>query len=595
MARPLPPPPPPPPPPRASTPAPAAPTGPAPFTGALTDYLALHPAIRAKDPAWRRIHDRVVKAFLPTYATEVLRAPEDLGGSFMLGPHHIGWGQACNQHPRILALAARDHGKSYFWCFAYPLWMADRRAPGKIGYIFSATASQAEEHLAKIRAEVMGGGENGGPNPKLAHLLKADGTLVKDTARTLKFANGSEIRARGFGTRVRGGHPFWLVADDVGNDEWIWSETQRTKAIDYFLSAIEPMVVPGGQLIVVGTPFHAQDLYRHLEDGGVFHTIKDPAVDTVGRPLWPARYDLDALDRKRKLLGSALRWSREFLCQPISDEASLFPSWLFDTPGVKQPYAMGIGGDYWESRNMDVFMGVDLAMSASTGADYFVVFVMAVDRMTKDRYLVDIIRLKGLGYQSQVDVITRASEKYSPGLVFCEANQFQRVITDHVVRTSTVPIKAFYTSGNSRQSITSQRRGMTKTYVANKNALDQGVPSLRMLFENSKIKIPWHPDTRPAVEHWIGEMQAFGWADGKLQGVGAHDDTVMAMWICDKAAEVGGSFGVDFGNDVGDDTFSGGYDDDGMPDDDVVDYFGVGTGGGWKPKEGVGISDGGFV
>lgn len=529
----------------------------------------------------------MLKAYLPFYATEILQGPEEYGGKFLLGSHHIEWGELCNEHPRILALAARDHGKSHFWCFAYPLWMADRRAPGKIGYIFSATATQAEEHLAKIRNEIIGGGEHGGPNPKLAHLLP----FKKDTARTIKFANNSEIRARGFGTRVRGGHPFWAVGDDVGNDDWIWSETTRMKAIDYFLSAIEPMIVPGGQLIVVGTPFHAQDLYNHLEEGGAFHVVKHPAVDEVGAPLWPERYDRERLDFKRKLLGSALRWSREYLCQPISDEASLFPSWLFDTPGIKQPYRMGMDGDYWvNTRGFDVAMGVDLAMSASAGADYFVIFVMAIDPKTKDRYIVDIIRRKGLGYQAQVDLIVSTAKIYRAGMVFVEANQYQRVITDMVIRTSDCPIKAFYTSGTVRKSVTTQRRGMTQHYIANKNALDQGVPALRMLFENSKIRIPWHPDTRDRVKTWIGEMQAFGWAEGKLQGVGAHDDTVLALWFCDKAIEVmGAGFAPSFGPEDLDNDFSGAgdpFDMGDIADGEDVDFFGS-SNMDWRPQEGV--------
>jgi hypothetical protein len=28
----------------------------------------------------------------------------------------------------------------------------------------------------------------------------------------------------------------------------------------------------------------------------------------------------------------------------------------------------------------------------------------------------------------------------------------------------------------------------------------------------------------------LSELEAFGWVDGKLEGVGEHDDTVMALW-----------------------------------------------------------------
>lgn len=122
--------------------------------------------------------------------------------------------------------------------------MAHVRAPGRVGYIFSATDTQAIEHLDKIRKEVLGGGEHGDANPALAGLLP----LKKDAARTIRFANGSEIRARGFGARVRGGHPYWIVCDDILNDDHIWSENVRQKAVDYYLSAIEPMCVPGVKL-----------------------------------------------------------------------------------------------------------------------------------------------------------------------------------------------------------------------------------------------------------------------------------------------------------------------------------------------------------
>jgi hypothetical protein len=34
------------------------------------------------------------------------------------------------------------------------------------------------------------------------------------------------------------------------------------------------------------------------------------------------------------------------------------------------------------------------------------------------------------------------------------------------------------------------------------------------------------------------EAQAFGWKDGKLTGVGEHDDTKMNWWLADRAARV---------------------------------------------------------
>jgi len=517
---------------------------------------------------------RMMQAYLPTYASEVLRGPPEYGFRFILGPHHLKWGDAIAGNSRILAQAARDHGKSHFWCLAYPLWMAHVKAPGRVGYVFSATDQQAKEHLDKIRKEVLGGGEHGGPNPALSSLLP----LKKDAARTIVFANGSEIRARGFGSRVRGGHPFWIVCDDILNDDHIWSETVREKAVDYYLSAIEPMVVPGGQLVVVGTPFHAQDLYKTLRDGGVYFHMQHPAVDPVtGDPLWPQRYNREALEVRKKIMGSSMRWAREYLCQPISDDASLFPSHLFERPAVKKQYKLGLEAKYWESQGFVTYMGVDLAMSASSGADFFVAFVLAVEPASGDRWIVDIVRKKGMGYQEQVDTITGLARRYDCQFVFVEANQYQRVITDMVVRTSDIPIKAFYTTGKAKKQASNERRGMSGTYSANKNALDRGVPSLRMLLENDKLKVPWGEETRETVEIWIREMSAFGYQNGKLQGVGAHDDTVMAFWMADQAARIAGAFSADFGEDLTDSTGPDwlGRDDALSSQDTGTDWFGM--------------------
>lgn len=553
----------------------------------------LTPSERIADPAWAKRYNLMLEGDLAFYCSEILRGPPMYGGKFLLGPHHVRWSRVVREEERILALAARDHGKSHFYCFGYPLWRVDKASPGQLGYIFSATEQQAYDHLEKVVMEIVGGGENGGPNPKLQHLMEGPGpngkkkTLQVSRSRVL-FPNGSQIRARGFGTNVRGGHPYWAVADDVGQDEWIYSDVVREKAIDYFLSAIRPMVVPGGQLIVVGTPFHALDLYNTLEKTGVYRVIKDPAISKSGEILWPARYDAARLDTTRKELANDLRFSREYLCQPISDAASLFPGYLFEAPGIKQPYSLGLPGAVWEDRGASVFAGVDLALSSSAGADYFCFFALAL-MPDGTRYIVDIVRRKGLGFQDQLDLIKVLARKYDCAMIYCEANQFQRVVTDEVIRTSDVPIKAFYTTG--KRKVTTSRFGMTQTYSAAKNAFDQGVPSLRMLFENGKIRIPYAPESRDTIDTWIEEMRSFGWADGKLQGVGAHDDTVMALWIADHACRTGGvsfSFGGDDEEGLVSDWESwAGEEEEGGE----YDPLGVFDQGDWKPKEGVGIND----
>jgi intein/homing endonuclease len=423
------------------------------------------------------------------------------------------------------------NGNSYFFTIAYSIWKAGYNEPGSYGVIFSATQPQAEEFLGKIKDELLS-------NPKLAHLVPYTGDRFW-SARKITLRNGSVIRAAGFGVKIRGGHPDWCVCDDVLNDDDIYSETIRRRNIDYFLSAISGMVHRKKQLIVVGTPMHHGDLYAALAVTGEYECRSYPAL-TKGVPLWPERYSLEDLEAKKRELVSAARFAREFLCQPLSDEASLFPSKLFEGPEVRLPYVLGLPAQYWEEKGCMRYTGVDIALSAETGADYFVIFTVAVDP-SGVRYLANIRRGKGWSFTRQIDEIKEEHYLMHPEVIHIEANQMQRVWTDEIARTTDLPVKRFFTLGiGGRQPMNSWKKGATSVMV-NKHHIDRGVPGLRISLEHRKWRIP-RGDARSIelTDIWIGEMGAIGWIDGKVQTVGEHDDMPMACWMCDTAIRMGG-------------------------------------------------------
>ena len=258
-------------------------------------------------------YDQMLTNSLAYYASEMIMGPmqEPYMGRFIAGRHHIHWDEAIQNHDRILTRAARDHGKTFFFTVSYPIWKADKRSPGSLGYIFSASQELAEERMEETRQQIE-------DNPKLQHLIPIEGTR-NWSKREIRTSTGSKIRARGYGVRVRGGHPWYIVCDDVLKDEHLYSETQRGRATDYFFSAITNMVTPGGQLIVDGTPMHFADVYGQIEKTGTYHVINFPARDKAGTPLFPERYGDAALLAKKKEIGSA-RFAREFMCRPMTDE-----------------------------------------------------------------------------------------------------------------------------------------------------------------------------------------------------------------------------------------------------------------------------------
>lgn len=473
------------------------------------------------DDKWDDMTIQMLRESCAFFAQEVLSGPPEppYNGHFLIGDHHVEWDELVSKYKRLCILAPRDHGKTFFWDFAYPIWQAFK-GPG-VGFIFSATQPQAERILEDIKSEIES-------NPRLQWLVPA--RKDKWSSTSIRLANGHRIYARGFGTKVRGAHPHWIVVDDSLNDETAYSEMMRRKQIDYFYNAISNMLRPDGQMVVIGTPFHAEDLYGDLEKNSAYEFRRYQAVRSDGTALWPERYNEARLTAKKEEIGS-LRFAREFLCEPVFDDASLFPGYLFKGDPVEQmTLTLGMPLDFWEKMGVQIFIGADFAMSSSVQADYTVIFVLGLDGFG-NRWIVDIQRVKGLPYQEQLSLINTLGKKYQASLLYLESNQMQRIFGDELIRTTDLPIKKFVTG-------------------VQKNSLDKGVPSLRVLLENKKFRIPrGDKHSVEMTDIWINEMRSFTWVDGKLQGVGSHDDMVMACWIADQAVRQG-AFGFSFGDEA---------------------------------------------
>ena len=188
----------------------------------------------------------------------------------------------------------------------------------------------------------------------------------------------------------------------------------------------------------------------------------------------------------------------------VTDDISIFPSYLFP-PLYDHQLTLRPTKAEMEARGWETVMGIDIARSASVGADYFVIFTMAKDQQGQ-RFIVDINRTKGLPFNRQLELMAREAEKYNPGLVYIESNAMQQIYPDEMRRQTDI---------------------------------------------------------------WQAEASQFGYIDGKLQGIGIHDDTVMAWWFAEEATKAGG-FSFAFGDDDG---TPGSFDDDEGEGDDYTDIL----------------------
>lgn len=418
---------------------------------------------------------------------------------------------------------------SYLVTVAYTLWKAMQLEGRKKGIIFSGTDRQARGFLAIIKDEIE-------KNPKLQHLKPSNPKKWAETAITL--TTGLTIEAIGYGSQARGGHPEFIVVDDGLNDEDMYSAITREKHIEYFHSAIENMITPGGQIMVVGTPFHNEDLYGALEKNPIFHFERFQAIIDEGRPteraLWPEVFPLSALAQNRQSIGE-IRFARERMCIPLSSAASLFPDDLFvGDPTEQFQVVIGSSRSWWATQvGIElVYIGVDFSVSATTGEDYTVIFVMGVDK-NGNRWIMDIFRGHRLGYQNQLSLINDYSRRYAADMIYVEANQAQRIWGEELQRLTDLPIKLFHTG-------------------AAKHSLEKGIPSLRVPLEARKIRIPRGDDHSVTITNmWRAEMQGMTMVDGEVLSTTKNDDLAMAYWITNAAINAG-SFSFSFGEQDGD-------------------------------------------
>lgn len=437
---------------------------------------------------------------------------------FQLSTHHLEWGELTGLHKKLGVIAARDHGKSYYFSNAYPAWqlykykssIGNRTSrPSKFtsnrGYLFSFSLQQSVDLIEILKGTIEG-------NEILRERLYPSSRTQGAWASTnIMCKNGARLTGKGFGSSVRGAHPYWIIVDDGLKDNVIYSALQRQKSIDYFHSVIMNMLTPDGQIVVVGTPFHAQDLYGDLKTKKGWFIIEYPALFPDGTVLWPGRWNFDSLIEKRNTQGSLI-FSRENLCRPITNESSIFPMSILNRciNGMENYTLVRNRGDFPKKFDK-VVVGCDFAISANVGADYTVFSVFGVED-DGTMWLLYMFREKGKTYEEQMQALRGINVRFRPNVMVLEQNVFQQIFVQESDKQG-LPVVGHSTG-------------------AEKNTLDKGWPMIAVNMERGKVRIPIGDKFSQDVKDIIfTDLGSVAFTDKGLQSVGANDDISSSFWL----------------------------------------------------------------
>lgn len=332
----------------------------------------------------------------------------------------------------------REHGKTTI-AEAYLLWNAVFKKE-KLQLIIASSKEMAESILENIKGDIEEG----------VYLYEDFGELKGEKWKNdeIKLSNGSIIIAKGIDSSFRGlrkgtSRPTLILLDDVMKDETAYSPTLREKIYRKFKRAVLPLS-RDAFVIITNTILHNEDLPSRLlgeiEEGKLKDWIgmRFEAITPKGEPLWPARWPLEKLNKKKEQLGS-IAFAQEYLNRPMSDEDRLFKEeWI----------------EYYEDKelpeDLTVAAGVDPATGKEHG-DYSAIVVVGKDR----RGIIYVLEtyVKKVSPQRFMEQLFEVYRRWKPKTIVFEEVAFQEVYKKFILEEASkrgiyLPIKGIKPRGS---------------------------------------------------------------------------------------------------------------------------------------------------
>jgi predicted phage terminase large subunit-like protein len=242
---------------------------------------------------------------------------------------------------RLMLFLPPRHGKSEMTTIRYPVWRLERE-PGMRVIIGAYNQTLANKFSRKARAIARQQLE-----------LSEERTAAEDW----ETAAGGGLRAVGVGGGITGQGGHLIVIDDpVKSREEANSEAYRERVWDWYTDDLYTRLEPGGAIVLIMTRWHEDDLAGRImasEEAPDWTVLSLPAFaepdDPLGRAegeaLCPERYDVEALERIRQVLGHSFYALYQQRPQPL--EGGMFQQgWFEIVPAAAQPIERVVR--YWD-------------------------------------------------------------------------------------------------------------------------------------------------------------------------------------------------------------------------------------------------------
>jgi len=419
-----------------------------PATGTAAGTLAerLREELKQDELTEEAFRQRCVKAALSDwriFVTDVL--------GYQLRDFHEDWFRHQDENQQTLLLAPRGHGKSTICNAAFVLWRLVNNRNLRI-LIVSKTGRQAELFLDEIKQHME-------KNPVFRYLFGDwvqgdEWTTVQIRIPRDLIAKEPTITAFGVGGSLPTWHFDLIIADDL-HDLWN-SRTpgQRQVVWDWLQSTVVPTLMPNGELHIIGTRWHPDDVYGRLEaisedaeteDGYVVWKAVAVIDDDTQTVLWPEEYPYELLMRIKRQQGPSI-----FSMQYQQDASSvLVTGMIFNADDfiIIDPHEVArlkqtaiTSACYWDLATGEREKVATRYGSQEGGKTHYTACVGAF--VTKDMNIVIEYWWRGKpGLSEQIAKIKRTQREFEWDEIGVEAVAYQSVLAKHLMATTLYPIR----------------------------------------------------------------------------------------------------------------------------------------------------------
>jgi hypothetical protein len=376
---------------------------------------------------------------------------EGTGRPMVNAPHHSEWQEHYRQAKHAVLIAPIEHGKSIS-VVGKTLHALGTDSSKRIA-IVSNTADQAQKMLASVRRQIEENARLREVFPDLKRSTKAGDPWHQGAITVERQTIARDPSVQTFGTYgpIVGSRLDLIILDDVLDFENTRTELQRKKLIEWVDTTVLTRLTRRGQLIVVGTPWHPDDLLHVLEKRPGFVTKRYSAVENPDdprdrwKPIWTAQWPLDRLLERWNNTEEGV-FARKYLCRVRLDATARFKlEWLERAVWLGRgrsftadaPFAQG------NVRRLPCFVGVDLGPGQGDAGALTVIFTIAA--LDDGRRMVCNIES---GHWSGPDIVDRLESHYRryDAQIMVESNAAQVFLTQFA--RERIPVQAFFTGSN---------------------------------------------------------------------------------------------------------------------------------------------------